>query len=326
MKSRKLSPDIANGTNDELKRLLPLVSVIVPVYKVESYLRKCIDSIIAQTYTNLEIILIDDGSPDNCPAICDEYATNDYRVQVIHKENGGLSDARNVGISIAKGDWICFVDSDDIVNINYVRILVTAAIKNDCEIAICSYSTFYNDKTINIHKKIYKTNCLKIISPIEAFKKQYVSDVTKYVVAWNKIYKRSLFDTKIRFPIGRLHEDDFTTYKLFLEANKIVDIDYCLNYYRVRKESITANYSPKRIQDYIEAHEESLEYIRRYNDKNFLVEALYVLFLAYLKLYGTSLYKEDKVTEIVKELTFLRKSLSLKRRIKFAYKRNLFNF
>lgn len=298
----------------------PLVSVIIPVYNVEKYLRDCVDSVLSQTYKNIEIILVDDGSPDNCPSICDEYATKDSRVRVIHKENGGLSDARNVGIDIANGEWLCFVDSDDVVNVEYVNVLLSAAIQNDCDIAICGYKRFSADEEINI-KNSFSNTKTRIISPVEAFKNQYISDVTRYVVAWNKIYKKKLFSIDIRYPKGRLHEDDFTTYKLFFRANKIADLSAVLNFYRTRNESITAKYSTKRILDYITAHTESLVIIKGLNDKCFLAESLYVLFISYLKLYGNVDFDENKFKEIYHELVHVKNFLSLKRRVKFVYKK-----
>ena len=302
----------------------PLVSVIIPVYKVEPYLRTCVDSVLAQTYENLEVILVDDGSPDNCPAICDEYAAKDSRVRVIHKENGGLSDARNAGLEAAKGEWICFVDSDDAVDENYVGFLLEAAVENDCEIAVCGYKCFSGTYEIASKKRLSK-KC-KVISPAKAVKNQYAADVTKYVVAWNKIYRRDLFSSGIRYPKGRLHEDDFTTYKLFLRANKIADLDSCLNYYRIHGESITARFSPKRIQDYIAAHSESLAYIRTRNDKPLLAEALYVLFLSHFKLFGSEYFDSQSFSGILDELNGLKRFLPLKRRLKFAYKKAQMKF
>ena len=130
----------------------PLVSIIVPIYKVESYLRRCLDSVVSQTYTNLEIILVDDGSPDGCPQICDEYASKDSRIIVIHKENGGLSDARNVGLDICKGEYISFVDSDDWINNHYIEKLLSAAetVKADIAVASCKYisdNPLYSERT-----------------------------------------------------------------------------------------------------------------------------------------------------------------------------------
>ncbi len=206
------------------------ISVIVPVYKVENYLRKCIESIIGQTYKNLEIILVDDGSPDNCPQICDEFAKNDNRIKVIHKSNGGLSDARNAGIEIATGDYIGFVDSDDYISINMYEKLLKACEENNCEIAICGFFCINNGKIIR------KSN---ICDTKKAISKEYalqmlVEEASFGDYAWNKLYKRTLFDSNLnRYPVGRTMEDMATTYKLFDETKQIVLIEEPLYFYQV---------------------------------------------------------------------------------------------
>jgi len=128
---------------------MPKISVIVPVYNVEKYLAKCIDSILAQTFTDFECILINDGSPDNSPAICDEYAKKDERMKVIHKENGGVSSARNTGLDIAQGEWITFADSDDWVDENYLELMYSNAIKNNCDLSICGFKSVDEKGNIN---------------------------------------------------------------------------------------------------------------------------------------------------------------------------------
>ena len=141
----------------------PLISVIVPVYKVENYLDKCIDSIVNQTYNNLEIILVNDGSPDNCPQICDEWKEKDNRIKVIHKENGGVSSARNKGLEIATGSYIAFIDSDDWVEENYISSLYDAIVSNDAQVALCSYN-----RVVGKHiEKILITNNDKIVDSKE---------------------------------------------------------------------------------------------------------------------------------------------------------------
>ena len=171
----------------------PLISIIVPVYKVEKYLKKCIDSILNQTYKNYELILVDDGSPDCCPIICDNYAEKNDRVIVIHKQNGGLSDARNTGIAIAKGDFICFVDSDDYVSEDFCELLLNAVLKSNADMAICNYLVVdENGNSIqdkNVHLPI-QDECISS----QEFIKEYCGKYGwYYVVAWNKIYKRDLF-------------------------------------------------------------------------------------------------------------------------------------
>ncbi len=145
-----------------------LISIVIPVYKVEPYLSKCIDSILAQTYTNLEIILVDDGSPDNCPKICDEYAKLDNRIIVIHKENGGLSDARNAGIRIVTGEYIGFVDSDDYIDAKMYEILAQKITKYEADISICSYIKIFEKSEKKLYKKLINQDIL--MTNIEALR------------------------------------------------------------------------------------------------------------------------------------------------------------
>ena len=187
------------------------ISIIVPVYKVEDYLSRCIDSLINQTYQNLEIILVDDGSPDRCGEICDEYAKFDERIKVIHKPNGGLSDARNKGLDIATGDFIIFVDSDDWIDVKTCEIVLDNAIKNKAEIVVFGVNNVYADGRV----KRFPPLQVGAISNSDAIK-SLMYNVLQYGIfnyACNKLYSRRLFD-KIKFAKGRLAEDQGVTYKL----------------------------------------------------------------------------------------------------------------
>lgn len=211
----------------------PLVSIIVPIYKVESYLRRCLDSIVNQTYTNLEIILVDDGSPDACPQICDEYAAKDKRIMVIHKENGGLSDARNAGLDTCKGNYISFVDSDDWVTKNYIECLLNIAISEDADITIGNHFFAYKghiDKATPFKSSAY--------SQKEAINQIITQQTLSWGASWGKIYKKRIFDN-YKFPIGKVHEDDYTSYKFVYEAKKIFCINQYLYYYFQRDNSIS---------------------------------------------------------------------------------------
>ena len=204
------------------------ISVIVPIYKVEKYIHRCIDSIINQTYKNLEIILVDDGSPDSCPRICDEYAKKDKRIKVIHKENGGLSDARNKGVDIATGDYIAFVDSDDYIHPNMYEVLIYELEKNNSDIALCKYKIVYEKSKITTEIdgkfEVYSLNNL------QALDSMYGKDGVDFIVAWNKLYKKDLFN-KIRYPVGKIHEDEYTTYKLLFASKNVIYIEYELYYF-----------------------------------------------------------------------------------------------
>lgn len=234
------------------------ISIIVPVYNVELYLEKCIETLVNQTYRNLEIILVDDGSPDNCPQICDEWAKRDKRINVIHKENGGLSDARNAGLQISTGEYISFVDSDDLINRNYIWALYYSMQSNDAEIAACDVKEFYVDNEIDTNKMEIET--VKEYMPGEALE-QLISGVGVRAVAWNKMYKRVLLEKEF-FPKGRFHEDEFFTYRIIDKAKKIVYVDSVLYYYRQRQGSIMTTVSIKHV-DALEAFVERLYFLKQ---------------------------------------------------------------
>ncbi len=232
-----------------------LISIIVPIYNVEKYLIRCIESIINQTYKTIEIILVDDGSTDNSSKICDEYKNKDKRIKVIHKKNGGLSSARNVGLDIAKGKYIGFVDSDDYISPNMYEMMYNNLIKTSGDIIICNFSYFKKEPpsfTTEFNLKEY-TNIEAILELIK-LKKRKIEDY-----AWNKLYKKELFKN-IRYPERFLYEDIGTTYKLFNKSKKIVTIDCRLYAYYDNGNSITYNNNTQKIFDRIEMIE------NRYND------------------------------------------------------------
>ena len=224
----------------------PLISIIVPIYKVEPYLRRCLDSIVNQTYTNLEIILVDDGSPDGCPQICDEYAVKDKRIIVIHKENGGLSAARNAGLDICKGEYISFIDSDDWVSEKYIKTLFNISTKENADIAIGEYISTSG----NILKE-QNSIFIKTFSSKEALFRLFSKNNTTYTISCAKLYKRELFSS-LRFPIGKYHEDEFTTYILFYNSKKIVYTSEILYYYYQRAGSIVSTRHPWDVLEFLE--------------------------------------------------------------------------
>lgn len=211
----------------------PLISVIVPIYKVEPYLRRCLDSIVNQTYTNLEIILVDDGSPDGCPAISDEYAAKDSRIIVIHKENGGLSDARNAGLDICKGEYISFVDSDDWVEPDYIELLFNAIKAEQNSISVCNHIQFDKKGTVYSSEFLEK----EVLSSNDALSILIKKAPIQFILSWGKLFPKKIFD-KIQFPVGKVHEDQYTSYKTFFFAKKIFCINKHLYHYRKRCDSI----------------------------------------------------------------------------------------
>lgn len=216
----------------------PLISVIVPVYKVEKYLKDCVDSILLQSYKNLEIILIDDGSPDNCGKICDEYKERDSRIIVIHKENGGLSDARNAGLDICKGEYIAFVDSDDIVSPIFISTLFAVSEQMGSDIVTTTYNhpRFVDaEKTQICFPESVDITSAEIVDNHRALELVLYQTIPNGVPF--RLYKRYVFDD-LRFPKGWLFEDVATLHNAFIKANKITVIDAPLYAYRVRSDSI----------------------------------------------------------------------------------------
>lgn len=278
----------------------PLISVIVPVYRVEEYLERCVKSILSQTYENLEVILVDDGSPDQCPAICDACAEKDARVKVIHQENKGLSGARNAGIDAASGEYLAFVDSDDYVSPHFIEELYQLLQDTGCAIGQCRFSYVKGDGLVEESDSafcIYRGESLmeQLYGPEEK--------ATCFVVAWNKLYRAELFkETGIRYPEGRIHEDEATTYRMFHEAKKLAFLDRALyGYYTENGGSITSVFSAKRLQ-WLTAHEERIAFFKK-NGYEKLLPA------AYRKLCDACITFYFRCTEQVKDAEELKKEL-----------------
>lgn len=245
---------------------IPLISIIVPCYKVEQYLPKCIESILAQTYLNLEIWLVDDGSPDNCGKTCDEYAAKDSRIKVIHKENGGLADARNVAIGQATGEWIVFVDSDDFVSEDYIETLYELVKRNHCKVGVACLHAFNEGTEPSFNQPTYKE---MIFDNMEGIEKMFYQELFD-TAAWCKIYHRSLFEEGIRYPYGLIYEDLPTTYRLLLKADKVAFCNRNIYFYLLRKNSIEGQPfnarkldSALNIIESIEAHSDELKNIEK---------------------------------------------------------------
>ncbi len=228
----------------------PEISVIVPIYNVDKYLNRCIDSIINQIFSDTEIILVNDGSLDKSPQICDNYARFDSRIRVIHKKNGGLSDARNAGIEVATGRYLAFVDSDDYLDPSYLAVLYYAAERNHCDISYCNYAIYKQEK--GTHKSINVRKPLPGVTTGKKIMKLTIRDFRSRSYVWNKLYKRELFEgeDKIRFP-KMYFEDLATTPRLMYYADKVVVVDKCLYYYTKRKGSIVSHLDIKKMSDYV---------------------------------------------------------------------------
>ncbi|MBS4197580.1 glycosyltransferase family 2 protein [Lederbergia citri] len=256
----------------------PKISVIVPVYKVEPYLKMCIDSILAQTFTDFELILVNDGSPDRCGIICDRYAKKDSRITVIHKENGGLSSARNAGIKIARGKYIGFVDSDDYIDKKMYEILYDIAELHSSDVVLCDF------KKVNVHDTYSKNmhnNDLHIshYSNIEALyqlypQKQAVDMVNedndiKWIIICNKLYKREIFE-KLIFKEGRIHEDEFIIHQILYNCKKVTYIAASLYYYVQSPNSIMRSIYTKRKLDKVYALKERADYFMKIEEDTLL--------------------------------------------------------
>ncbi len=255
---------------------MDLISVIVPIYNVEKYLDRCVKSIVDQTYTNLEIILVDDGSPDNCPAMCDAWAARDSRIKVIHKQNGGLSDARNAGLKIATGEFISFIDSDDWIDLDFYQILYSTSIETNSEIVACELLEVYDEKSSHIR---YDGN-VECYTPEEALSTLIEGKIFK-AIACNKLYKKQLLIGE-HFERGVLHEDEFFTYRILAKANNLAFVNKQLYFYYQRSGSITNQITAKHFAA-LNAYKERLEFF---------------------KLHYPNLYKKDRISIIYACLNF----------------------
>lgn len=238
----------------------PSISIIVPVYNVESYLKKCIHSIINQTFKDIEIILVDDGSTDHSGEMCEKFALEDKRIRVFHKKNGGLSDARNYGLKVARGQFIGFVDSDDYIHPDMYLILYKMMIEKQVDVSVVSMKWIYNSYDERIEP-------LNLINPKTISKKQaLIGCLTDFHIgnnAWNKLYKKSIWD-KFSFPVGKYYEDYFVMYEIINSVSKIATLDEDLYFYVQRTGSIMrSSLSLKKYNDFFEANQKMLSFFKK---------------------------------------------------------------
>lgn len=236
------------------------ISVIVPIYKVEQYLERCIQSILCQDIQNMEIILVDDGSPDKCGSICDQYAKEYENIKVIHKVNGGLSDARNAGIKEARGEYISCIDSDDYIEGQMLSELCELLDSTKADIAVSGINTVVNDRIVHTDKYEFKIYEAKDAICAMLYEKKF------WVAAWNKIYRKELFEDYL-YPKGRLYEDYYLTPRLMHRANKVVVSDKVYYQYCIREDSIMGMSDDKLSEDIIYNSVENINFFEERRDK-----------------------------------------------------------
>lgn len=255
-----------------------LVSVVVTVYKVEPYLERCIRSIIGQTYENLEIILVDDGSPDQCGAICDRFAQEDTRIKVYHKPNGGLSDARNYGVNRASGTYIAFIDSDDYISPHYIEYLYKLMVKYDADVSCCCMEkTTADTSAFGTNTAVPKE---RLLTGKQACRELFGSFYEILVTAWGKLYKSDLVK-RYPFPVGRNHEDEATTCKYYFTANRVAVGNRCLYAYYQNPHGIMHNQPISINSDAVWASGHRAEFFEEHNERR-LAEMAWNFLLNYL--------------------------------------------
>lgn len=244
---------------------MPEISVIVPVYKVEPYLRQCINSILCQSYTDFELILVDDGSPDNCGAICEEYAAKDSRIRVIHRENGGLSAARNSGLEIASGEYFFFVDSDDLIAPDILERMMQTMLRENVSLVLCRRHDFPEDQEPPLLPGTNQPEDVLVMTGRELCIQRFNPDNRILITAWGKLFHRSLWDGHV-FPVGKIHEDQFVIPIIMYQADLVAVLSAELYHYRLRKGSITSSFSRSHF-DNIEGMDVVLRYYIDQNDR-----------------------------------------------------------
>lgn len=212
----------------------PLISVVIPVYNVESYLEECLNSVVKQTYSNLQIILVDDGSTDNSGSICDRYASQDSRITVVHQKNQGAGAAKNTGLEEVAGEYLSIIDSDDYLDQNYYKIMLAAITETNADTVQCLFTSQFRDKSFNRNYSFPSSHNRVLTTQEYLFEMLYD---WKYAVFWNKLFKTKLLGNA-RFPVGRKIDDEFFTYKLICNSKKIININNVLYHYRMRDTSV----------------------------------------------------------------------------------------
>ncbi len=302
----------------------PKITIIVPVYNVENYLQYCVDSLLKQTYTNFEILLIDDGSKDNSGKLCDELQIKDERIRVYHKQNGGLSDARNFGIEHSNGDFYLFIDSDDALHPDFCKVLIELQKKYGADIVSTSMKRFYDFSQINEFNKLTYSASEKVFYDNDILQQYFNPNEKRFIEhgLCMKLYKKELFK-ELRFAIGRLHEDLYITHQLLKLSHCFVFINLPYYYYFQKNEnSICKNYKPKNFTDEIDAvslmlssfnsNPEIMPHLKKFIADHYMY--LITRYYGYLSEYKELKQKKDELVKWIKNYLKTESGLS------FSYK------
>lgn len=305
-----------------------LVSIVIPVYNSQKYLNACVDSIINQTYSNLEIILVDDGSTDESGMICDEYAKKDKRVKVIHKKNGGNGDARNVGYKQATGEWLVMVDNDDLLHLQQIDILLKIACERNADIVVGNYRPITDEEIPeNNHIEDDVFDRIEVLSDQHLYDEEFIKKHSMILtVPWSKIWKKSLYED-ILFPKKSKHDDTWTTWKAYEKAETVVFVDEVLHYWRNNPKSFGRVFDLSHLEG-IDAYAEQMEYFiakgkQRYIEIVF-AEYTEMFFWCYNRMQEYNMSKESLKPYLVKMKKYLKsirvtKSMPLKQFVKYYY-------
>lgn len=289
----------------------PLISIIVPVYKVESYLRTCVDSVFKQTYNNWELLLVDNASPDSCPQICDSFAKEDKRIKVFHlSENKGVSSGRNKGVDEARGEYITFLDADDILHPSFLKTMLSLCIDNNADMSQCS--------SVRGSNYLFSSDIKKYTTRTYNNHSVFISETTKIVV-WGKLYHNSIVKG-VYFPYGKFYEDDHTTWKYYYNAKKIVVTTQPLYYYYINTESTMVQLTKKPSLSFVEAYNNRINYFREQEQKDLVACSDLQLCKALTLTYANPLITEQQKIDLKKRFKEAWEEIKYSKYIKLKYK------
>lgn len=281
-----------------------VISIIIPIYNAKLYLAHCIDSILQQTFCDYEVLLIDDGSTDGSSKICDEYALIDTRVKVIHKENGGSASARNVGLMNVSGEYIVFVDADDCLHKEYLRLLYEKICSSGADIVQCNYCIVEDYSKLDTTQEEHSENIYSNIEFLDKFCDS--KDYLKIVVLWNKIYKKALFED-LFFPEGKGVDDDYLICQILYRAKKIITISDTLYYYYMSPGSQMRSAPSLKRLDGIDAVKSQLAFLEEVNEMHLYNKLLYRYYAVVIDGYYYALKHFPNEKELIRELKKERK-------------------